>query len=109
MKAGSTPSWRVWITHNQVMMGRIDRLAKLGQPLLHSELEKIIARVRRHGRIAGLIEAGMPRDALTIATRPRRRTAETRVHADSTRLDHHRCREYRNSAKSAHHAIMNRL
>ncbi|MFN0106697.1 MAG: radical SAM protein, partial [Bryobacteraceae bacterium] len=50
-----------------MMLGRIDHLAKLGatlimisggEPLLHPELEKIIARVRRHGRIAGLITNG---------------------------------------------------
>ena len=49
------------------MLGRVDHLAKLGatlimisggEPLLHPDLEQIIARVRRHGRIAGLITNG---------------------------------------------------
>jgi len=50
-----------------VMMGRVDHLASLGatlimisggEPLLHPELEKIIARIRHHGRIAGMITNG---------------------------------------------------
>lgn len=50
-----------------IMEGRVDHLAKLGatlimisggEPLLHPELEKIIARVRSHGRIAGMITNG---------------------------------------------------
>ncbi|HEU0120430.1 MAG TPA: radical SAM protein [Bryobacteraceae bacterium] len=50
-----------------VMLGRVDHLASLGatlimisggEPLLHPELEKIIARIRHHGRIAGMITNG---------------------------------------------------
>src|SRR5512134_284547 len=50
-----------------VMVGRIDHLARLGttlvtisggEPLLHPELEAIIARIRSHERIAGLITNG---------------------------------------------------
>jgi len=50
-----------------IMLGRVDHLAKLGatlimisggEPLLHPDLEQIIARVRRHGRIAGMITNG---------------------------------------------------
>jgi MoaA/NifB/PqqE/SkfB family radical SAM enzyme len=50
-----------------IMLDRVDHLAKLGatlimisggEPLLHPELEKIIARVRHHGRIAGMITNG---------------------------------------------------
>jgi len=49
------------------MLGRIDRLADLGtnvitisggEPLLHPELDKIVAHVRRRGLIAGLITNG---------------------------------------------------
>ena len=49
------------------MLGRIDDLARLGtsvitisggEPLLHPELEQIIARIRHHGRIAGMITNG---------------------------------------------------
>jgi MoaA/NifB/PqqE/SkfB family radical SAM enzyme len=49
------------------MFRRIDRLAELGvsiitqsggEPLLHPELDKIIARVRHHGRLAGMITNG---------------------------------------------------
>jgi MoaA/NifB/PqqE/SkfB family radical SAM enzyme len=49
------------------MIERVDHLAKLGatlimisggEPLLHPELEKIIARIRHHGRIAGMITNG---------------------------------------------------
>lgn len=49
------------------MYRRMDRLAQLGtaivtisggEPLLHPELEKIIARIRRRGMIAGLISNG---------------------------------------------------
>jgi MoaA/NifB/PqqE/SkfB family radical SAM enzyme len=48
----------------EVMARRIDKLAELGttavivsggEPLLHPDLEKIIARVRRHGMLAALI------------------------------------------------------
>jgi MoaA/NifB/PqqE/SkfB family radical SAM enzyme len=50
-----------------IMIERVDHLAKLGatlimisggEPLLHPELEKIIARIRHHGRIAGMITNG---------------------------------------------------
>jgi len=50
-----------------IMMERVDHLARLGatlimisggEPLLHPELEKIIARIRHHGRIAGMITNG---------------------------------------------------
>ena len=50
-----------------IMMERVDHLAKLGatlimisggEPLLHPDLEKIIARIRHHGRIAGMITNG---------------------------------------------------
>src|SRR5436189_5614248 len=49
------------------MIRRIDRLAHLGttiitisggEPLLHPEIEKIIARIRHHGTIAGIITNG---------------------------------------------------
>jgi MoaA/NifB/PqqE/SkfB family radical SAM enzyme len=49
------------------MFRRIDRLAELGvsiitqsggEPLLHPDLDKIIARVRHHGRLAGMITNG---------------------------------------------------
>jgi MoaA/NifB/PqqE/SkfB family radical SAM enzyme len=49
------------------MYRRIDHLAKLGvsiitqsggEPLLHPDLDKIIARVRHHGRLAGMITNG---------------------------------------------------
>jgi MoaA/NifB/PqqE/SkfB family radical SAM enzyme len=51
----------------EVMFGRIDRLAELGttvittsggEPLLHPELDDLIARVRSHGIIAGMITNG---------------------------------------------------
>ena len=51
----------------ETMFARIDHLAQLGttiicisggEPLLHPELDQIIARVRRHGMIAGLITNG---------------------------------------------------
>ena len=51
----------------EVMCQRIDRLAELGttvitisggEPLLHPDLDRIIARARRHGMIAGLITNG---------------------------------------------------
>ena len=50
-----------------IMLDRVDHLAKLGatlimisggEPLLHPDLERIIARVRHHGRIAGMITNG---------------------------------------------------
>jgi len=50
-----------------VMYQRLDRLAKLGasiitisggEPLLHPDLDRIIARVRKHGMIAGMITNG---------------------------------------------------
>jgi hypothetical protein len=49
------------------MLARIDRLAALGtsviafsggEPMLHPDLDLLIARIRRHGRIAGLITNG---------------------------------------------------
>ncbi len=49
------------------MLARIDHLARLGtsvitisggEPLLHPELDAIIARIRHHGRIAGMITNG---------------------------------------------------
>ena len=49
------------------MLRRIDDLARLGtnvitisggEPLLHPELEQIVARIRHHGRIAGMITNG---------------------------------------------------
>ena len=49
------------------MLRRIDHLARLGtsvitisggEPLLHPELDQIIARIRHHGRIAGMITNG---------------------------------------------------
>jgi len=51
----------------ETMYGRIDRLAKLGttivtisggEPLLHPELDLIIARIRRNGMMAGMITNG---------------------------------------------------
>ena len=51
----------------EVMLERIDRLGKLGtaivtisggEPLLHPELDQIIARIRRTGAIAGIITNG---------------------------------------------------
>jgi MoaA/NifB/PqqE/SkfB family radical SAM enzyme len=51
----------------QEMIGRIDRLAALGtsivimsggEPMLHPEIFRLIARVREHGMIAGLITNG---------------------------------------------------
>jgi MoaA/NifB/PqqE/SkfB family radical SAM enzyme len=51
----------------EVMLRRIDRLGELGttiitisggEPLLHPELEQIVARARKHGMIAGLITNG---------------------------------------------------
>jgi MoaA/NifB/PqqE/SkfB family radical SAM enzyme len=50
-----------------VMLRRIDDLARLGatlimisggEPLLHPDLDQIIARIRHHGRIAGMITNG---------------------------------------------------
>jgi MoaA/NifB/PqqE/SkfB family radical SAM enzyme len=50
-----------------VMLGRIDRLAKLGtsiisfsggEPLLHPDLDQLISRIRKHGRLAGMITNG---------------------------------------------------
>src|SRR6202795_3553546 len=50
-----------------VMCGRLDRLAELGttiitlsggEPLLHPKLDEIIARIRHHGVIAGMITNG---------------------------------------------------
>src|SRR5271168_1285254 len=49
------------------MLRRIDHLARLGtsiitisggEPLLHPELDEIIARIRHHGRLAGMITNG---------------------------------------------------
>jgi MoaA/NifB/PqqE/SkfB family radical SAM enzyme len=51
----------------ETMFRRVDRLAALGvsiitqsggEPLLHPDLDKIIARVRHHGRLAGMITNG---------------------------------------------------
>src|SRR5437764_5832576 len=51
----------------ELMFSRIDHLAKLGttiivisggEPLLHPELDEIIARIRYHGMIAGMITNG---------------------------------------------------
>ncbi|MBM3765327.1 MAG: radical SAM protein [Acidobacteria bacterium] len=51
----------------ETMYERVDHLAKLGatiimisggEPLLHPELDQIIARIRSHGRIAGMITNG---------------------------------------------------
>jgi uncharacterized Fe-S cluster-containing radical SAM superfamily enzyme len=51
----------------EVMCQRLDRLAALGtaivtisggEPLLHSDLDPILARIRRHGMIAGMITNG---------------------------------------------------
>lgn len=51
----------------EVMLKRLDRLAQLGtaiitisggEPLMHSELEKIISGIRRRGMLAGLITNG---------------------------------------------------
>ena len=51
----------------EVMCQRLDRLAELGttivtisggEPLLHPDLDAIIARIRRHGMIAGMITNG---------------------------------------------------
>ena len=51
-----------------VMLRRIDRLAELGtacvtisggEPLMHPELDAILARIREHGMIAGLITNGL--------------------------------------------------
>ncbi|MGA9627350.1 MAG: radical SAM protein, partial [Bryobacteraceae bacterium] len=51
----------------EVMCQRLDRLADLGttivtisggEPLLHPDLDAILARIRRHGMIAGLITNG---------------------------------------------------
>lgn len=51
----------------QTMLERIDHLARLGtsivtlsggEPLTHPELDPIIARIRRHGRLAGMITNG---------------------------------------------------
>src|SRR5436305_8495290 len=51
----------------ETMYGRIDRLAKLGttivtisggEPLLHPELDQLIARIRRNGMLAGMITNG---------------------------------------------------
>src|SRR5436309_13393661 len=51
----------------EVMFQRVDKLAALrtsvvtisgGEPLLHPELDQVIARIRQHGRIAGMITNG---------------------------------------------------
>jgi len=51
----------------ETMYGRLDRLAELGttiitisggEPLLHPDLDLLIARVRSHGMIAGMITNG---------------------------------------------------
>jgi MoaA/NifB/PqqE/SkfB family radical SAM enzyme len=51
----------------RIMKDRIDHLARLGttlvtisggEPLMHPEVESIIARIRHHGRIAGMITNG---------------------------------------------------
>lgn len=51
----------------EVMFSRVDKLAELdttaitisgGEPLLHPDLEKIIARIRHHGMLAALISNG---------------------------------------------------
>ncbi|HVF89070.1 MAG TPA: radical SAM protein [Blastocatellia bacterium] len=51
----------------EVMFRRLDKLAELGttaitisggEPLLHPELDRIIARIRRHGMLVGLITNG---------------------------------------------------
>ncbi len=51
----------------ETMYGRLDRLAELGtniitisggEPLLHPDLDLLIARIRRHGMIAGMITNG---------------------------------------------------
>ncbi len=63
-----------------VMLGRIDKLADLGttiitisggEPLLHPELDDIIARVRKRGMIAGMITNGY----LLVADRIRKLNA----------------------------------
>src|ERR1041384_5887292 len=51
----------------ETMYGRLDRLAELGttiitisggEPLMHPELDQIVARIRHHGMIAGMITNG---------------------------------------------------
>jgi MoaA/NifB/PqqE/SkfB family radical SAM enzyme len=51
----------------ETMFQRVDKLAALGtsvitisggEPLLHPELDQVIARIRQHGRIAGMITNG---------------------------------------------------
>src|SRR6059036_2813150 len=51
----------------EVMFQRVDKLAALrtsvvtisgGEPLLHPELDQIIARIRQHGIVAGMITNG---------------------------------------------------
>src|SRR6202161_801273 len=51
----------------EVMYQRLDKLAELGttiitisggEPLLHPELDLVIARIRKHGMIAGMITNG---------------------------------------------------
>ncbi len=63
------------------MLRRIDRLAQLGatiitqsggEPLLHPELDRIIARVRSHGILAGMITNGylLTRERIERLNRP---------------------------------------
>src|SRR5260370_7895872 len=64
------------------MLRRIDRLAELGatiitqsggEPLLHPDLDPIIARERGHGALAGIITNGylLPRDRIERLNPPR--------------------------------------
>ena len=82
----------------ETMYGRLDKLAQLGtaaviisggEPLLHPDLDRIIARIRRHGMLAALIIERLPADARADPGAERGRAG---VPADQHRQRHARRR-----------------
>jgi len=79
-----------------VLLRRVDRLAELGvmvvifsggEPLLHPDAETIIARVRQHGMIAGLITNGYLLTAERIASLNRAGLEYLQISIDNVKPD----------------------
>jgi MoaA/NifB/PqqE/SkfB family radical SAM enzyme len=78
------------------MLRRVDRLAELGatiitqsggEPLLHPELDQIVARVRRHGVLAGMITNGYLLTADRIGKLNRAGLDHLQISIDNVRPD----------------------
>jgi MoaA/NifB/PqqE/SkfB family radical SAM enzyme len=78
------------------MLRRVDRLAELGatiitqsggEPLLHPELDQIVARVRRHGVLAGMITNGYLLTAERIGKLNRAGLDHLQISIDNVRPD----------------------